>query len=732
MSEINWGEGAEEVDWSEGAEEVIKKRTPEELAKFRADNQAQIQQEIEAARLAAIVEENPILSKIFPRVAENIGSGDVEADSWFNAGAILPGAADITSSVGRTGLASVATLGNILGNQDQRPLSETFTDELMAKTGGEITTGYPVIDAVGNFGEDIVRDPITPIPLGPAVAGLKYISKTKPVVAAAEKLGATKVGEVLGKFGEKLNKPIKEAISKRTDNLTAAETTLKEVMEARAAQVRKAQDILDRSPKTAEDVADYGLRVSKINSATGPAIREAEAAVKAAQPLITPGAKTLGADAYFEGTVEAGLEGLRQQAEGEDINLGSIMAAAVIPGALQATGKGLQAMGKSALASKLKFKPNLQDRRYGANSDIILEQGIMPWGGGSEGIASAVQNKLADINTKRALETEELVSKSLPDVAADGIDYINQPIIDSQRFDWMITPEGREQYGKLINQISDARNAGANYAEVFANAKREALKLLGDKQLTPDLYDKVMDEIYKRENALMASTGIEPILRVQETPVDPSFLAGVERGSGEVPMGRPSLGEINLMNNPLYSVGAGSQGFLYGYGPVTELNKESRRLFTEGKVNRPTSNVDPAAPSSIAAEIMYDQIRPEVNKFLDRSSKEYAQWLPVDEALTQAAPRIGNSGWTGIDITRPAQWLGQTNPVIKSTYDIGRILEGAGQRFESFNPNPLRQEQDWGSDATQRLLGDVIMSGRRSITRDEEDKKKKQQQKLKQ
>ena len=419
------------------------------------------------------------------------------------------------------------------------------------------------------FGEDFARDPTLMIPFG---------ALAKPLKAGYQALKGGKAASQVAKAGatQALRQAEKEAMDQAYKFKGAGETAIPQ-LKRNIAKVEA-----EFQPKIAEAIVKEGKQAKSLGS-------------KAAKLL--PVAK--------ESAKEMGIEAGVQAAEG-NVTPEGLIAAGVMSGAGQGLGAGLQQLSKGALASKLKFAPRMQDRRYGADSDVILEEGLMPWSGGAQGILESVNDKLADINVIRSNEMSRSTKGAMPELNVDSP-------------------------SSIPNQLQDAEASMVNYDQIFDDARKQADFAAARGQIDAKEYDKVIGYIEDTRGKLGMQTGGEPFIR------DIAISEGTYN---------PDINEIIMGSAP------------QGMGPVKPISDESSAWFNRGKVNQHAQNLDPIEGRAVASALMYDASRKPINEFLGQSSGEYAKYLPLEEALNQAMPRLGNRSWTDFNLMQPLEELG--------------------------------------------------------------------------
>ena len=406
---------------------------------FRAKLPAEQEEATIQAIGEAVREDNPTMSIIAPRVAQNIAeTGEIgfDLEANFDMGSFPYRTG---SAIGETG--AIAT-GEMLGLRDapQGGYAQNFIESQRA-IGGREGQG-----AVESFAEDVVRDPLNIIPglgqvgrLGKAIYKAPIVGKTLkqidmlPQIIAnnARKLGRAKEG--LRQTG-KVNDEIKKGITK-------------EVMSGKGS------------------IDDYNRFVTQAQS------RMADQRVL---PNIPTSSRDRAINLGLKGSGELGLEGARQGIEG-DLDATSLVMGGLAPVGANYVGTGAKGLAKKMLDSKVKFKPSKSNVRYKPDTGVLLEQGLLS----NKGMGATLENVQARSDELGAIRSGEVSDQSM--AFYDAKDEIKEAIAEGSAPD-----------------LTKLRNSGVNVDNYFDDVKIdiESQRISGD---ITDLEAKKMVDIVDSE-----------------------------------------------------------------------------------------------------------------------------------------------------------------------------------------------------------------------------------------
>ena len=377
--EIDNSDQAEQVENSTAFREEDKKWLREndyDLAGWRALNSDIDQDEVAAVQEAQYKTDNPNISAIWPQSAAADARGEIP-----NLGETLH---DVVPGVGRVGMAGASALGTVLGG-DQRGAGEAFMDQLgRTEAAGDVEIGDSglanFVEGVGEFGEDMLLDPITYMPFGKAMQGIKAGAK------------AVHGGSGLIKGAKAGSDAFRGVAPVATE---AAAKVIPRVVDPAANTI--GGSLGQSGARMADDIP-------KVIKGIGPAPKSAFVP----EPILTQGQKVKqgiqsgGMKYGTEGALEAGAEaGLN-----EDATLGSIMTAGFAPAALAGVGRGLQKGAMDLYAGRLKLNKSDMGKRFSPKDTEPLFKDNMvpsvPLTGGEVRMFNNMENELRGTNIRRA------------------------------------------------------------------------------------------------------------------------------------------------------------------------------------------------------------------------------------------------------------------------------------------------------------------------------------------
>jgi len=683
---------------------------------FREKEAGQVQGDVEAARLSAIQEENPIMSAVAPYTAEAMAKEGDELD--FNKSSGL----DVASYIPRLATTSAGMFAEELGSdfglrpevdKSQEAFEDTFLKRMRNTEGlspeDKASGAWGVVE---DFGEIASRDPLNIIP---AVQLPKWLTKAPAAVKAAWsklddiiKLKDARKAEVMAEATAKLgaegfNNPAAERIA------AEAQKAAQRVEQEFAEQISNAQNEYDALVSTSEKLKQFSR---------------------------TAGSKVAG-----ETSLEAGRQVLDNK---EDFSTADVVLSGTIP-LLAETGKGMKSAAVDKIQQKLKIRPNQQQRRYAPEVETLLKEGAVPLTGGRESIEESVAKKIDDINIERknvqaglasdyqgAVDdvirppelVDDVVSSSWnPDldkilnpqdenIFQDVIDYDDLKRRQAELQNEFNTLDPSEQgyfarTEQLADEIADvnyrlnqfdadeiaeqrisydrakmssgevidekAGQAGLNYKLIFDRARQDVFEQVADGPLTEQQAQRIFDEIDLQEFSMNK----------------------FRTHSVEVPAGM----------SPNFPQGLDFQ-FMSETGPIKPMTKRLGKLFEQGKVNRYQQNLNPTNPRTLAGEAIWNASREPINKIegMGETSAKYAKWLPLQKAIDASTPASSNRSFTFARL--PADIM-ESNMFIRGLYGAGDVVQGLGR----------------GSSPYDNVLMAVPKSAKKAVLDDEEDEK---------
>lgn len=386
------------------------------LAQERLAQNEAMKENVRKARAEVQKKEYPGRNALFPRTTQNVEEDLTPdefslrdlGDTFKNAGYM---ALDLASLPWRAGATGVGAAGTFLGNRFRDDKADYDLLENLGKINGD-----EYDNAIEGFANDVLRDPLNS--LGTPV--LKLV-KDIPAISGLGKVltnGGTKAyNATVPKLGNKFAKFANE--SEWTKNwmphITApkkipTEASIKEwddykkliqdenldlykgLGRGRSNKEISTQDMLDKMTKgDGGDISlpqqlEYIKNLENNPPALGEYSKSAFGAV-------------LGA-AVKDAAEQAALEAARQGIEPGEYDPSMVAMAGGGSALSSGLGKLMTNAAKKKLAQKLVLKPTDRLRRFKPETDVLLEEGVMPWTGGAEGVVKSVNDKVDDINKR--------------------------------------------------------------------------------------------------------------------------------------------------------------------------------------------------------------------------------------------------------------------------------------------------------------------------------------------
>ena len=691
------------------------------------------EQETRKAMMEAEAEESPLSTAFFPRVKQAQIEGDTGSGSAVLDLASLPFRA-LTS--GLEGAAVEATDQftdeDLSGyNAMFRGMSQTGSEDGQLSIGDVVASQNPVIE--GEFAgdpefarqerlnqpwyQDVARgattDPLNAIPGGAFVAGAKQLLKVPglgPILkkggqqakALAKRLGYKSVDEAKLAL-EQARKAQQEALGEASEQGFQAVEQGRKAAQSRALKdgtkgkyqeylddpflgtgddaIRLSDDANSIIGKSAQDVAQARVATNKaVNRATNQ-LSDAEKSVMS--KLARGGAKATGLAAE-EGTLETG----RQLLEDGDVSMGEVMLSSALPVAGQTVKAGFNKLAKGQLANKLNLPRSATERRYGANTDIIVDENMVPYFSGSKGILSAIDDKVADTQYQRNLFMDANEQKYLE--GQENLDKLkaintgNPPMFLNDNI--AVVPgwipgksSGFKTEKELVSMGFDPKDVQGGGFIMEKNPKTG--KFVAEENVVDEMPQDLIDYI---------ESGV---------PSGQMFAEARKRVFADVTANKISNQEAQKLINELNIEEANMAKFADKGGLVNlpVVTQRAKEWFERGKVNRDINRLDPTAPKAQVGELMWNVSREHVNEVpgMAETGKEFAKYLPLQESVAKAVARAPKSSKSGIIAS-----VLESNPFINETMGAGRIGErfkrggSLGNLFLSTPKQALKQSQE--------------------------------------
>lgn len=443
---------------------------------FLSKSQGRMGEETKEAFIDAYQEEDPYGKAFAPRTAEAVASGEGGAGE-----AVL----DLASAPYRASLSLANTLfedvGTGLGlrNAPEGTTEDRFLEgmEVNRDRSDYAEGGYGDVE---QFVTEGVTAPENIVPFGviaqPAKAMYSGLTKAMPFVDDAVKYMLPNTKGVAS---------AKQALQAEKSSLASEKARLMQESYAKSRRIDEA--------KRATELAEQASQEA-INKARADLVLE-----KSKNQGIQGARRYLGGKAQSlleRGGEEMAIEAGRQKLAGED-NLESIAFAGLVPTAIQGAGRASSDYGRKLLKDKLQLPTIDVNTRYPANTDVLLEQDLVPSRGGVEGIYSNLTDKIDEVGGDRS---NALIDSSRKRAQAE------QQMLNAKTEDEFLNAE------EIYEENSISKEAIRNNAlgEVYSQ------RATGD--MKPDEADKIAEAIEKEMERF------EPFSYVPYTNIKTDFL----------------------------------------------------------------------------------------------------------------------------------------------------------------------------------------------------------------